>query len=141
VAKAQKVDEQVAQISSASNEESHGINEVNISVSQMDKVTQSNAANAEEGAASAEELNAQAEVLKGVVLELQKLVGDGRASIVPAQPKAKTPRPTQLRLNPQAPATAPKRAGRQFASAPQPRDFVRPEPIGAESAAGAFKDF
>jgi methyl-accepting chemotaxis protein len=41
----------------------------------MDKVTQSNAASAEESAAAAEELNAQAETMKQSVTELQQLVG------------------------------------------------------------------
>ena len=82
VAKAQKVDEQVAQIASASQEQSQGISEVNLAVSQMDKVTQSTAASAEESAAAAEELNAQAGVLKDVVRELQTLVGsDGEAAV------------------------------------------------------------
>jgi hypothetical protein len=43
----------------------------------MDKVTQSNAANAEESASAAEELNAQAESLQVAVNELLQLV-DGR---------------------------------------------------------------
>jgi hypothetical protein len=41
----------------------------------MDKVTQSNAARAEESAAAAEELNAQAEIMKHSVAGLLKLVG------------------------------------------------------------------
>jgi methyl-accepting chemotaxis protein len=41
----------------------------------MDKVTQSNAANAEESAAAAEELNAQAGAMKQAVAELLQLVG------------------------------------------------------------------
>jgi methyl-accepting chemotaxis protein len=45
----------------------------------MDKVTQSNAANAEESASAAEELNAQAENLKEAVNELLTMVdGDKR---------------------------------------------------------------
>jgi len=45
----------------------------------MDKVTQSNAANAEESAAAAEELTAQAEALKDAVSDLLRLVdGQGR---------------------------------------------------------------
>jgi hypothetical protein len=48
-------------------------------VTQMDKVTQSNAANAEESAAAAEELTAQAEALKEAVSDLLRLVdGQGR---------------------------------------------------------------
>jgi methyl-accepting chemotaxis protein len=41
----------------------------------MDKVTQSNAASAEECAASAEELNAQSHLLKDAVRGLRHLVG------------------------------------------------------------------
>ncbi|HUC85594.1 MAG TPA: hypothetical protein VL970_10415, partial [Candidatus Acidoferrales bacterium] len=40
-----------------------------------DKVTQSNAANAEEGAAAAEELNSQAAIMNQSVNELMELVG------------------------------------------------------------------
>ena len=42
----------------------------------MDKVTQSNAASAEESAAVAQELNSQAAGLKNAVAELQKLIGN-----------------------------------------------------------------
>jgi hypothetical protein len=48
-------------------------------VTQMDKVTQSNAANAEESASAAEELSAQAEQLNNMVDELRVLVS-GAAS-------------------------------------------------------------
>jgi methyl-accepting chemotaxis protein len=41
----------------------------------MDKVTQSNAASAEESAAAAQELTAHAEVMKQSVAELARLVG------------------------------------------------------------------
>ena len=75
VAKARKVDELVAEIASASAEQSQGITQVNTAVTQMDKITQSNAANAEETASAAEELTAQAEALKQAVAELMSLVG------------------------------------------------------------------
>lgn len=78
VDKAYKVDELVAEIASASHEQSTGINQVNTAVSQMDKVTQSNAANAEETAAAAEELNAQSSELRAAVQELQAMVGGGQ---------------------------------------------------------------
>jgi methyl-accepting chemotaxis protein len=74
VAKARKVDELVAQIASASKEQSIGITQVNTSVSQMDKVTQSNAANAEETASASEELSAQADALKHAVQRLMSLI-------------------------------------------------------------------
>jgi methyl-accepting chemotaxis protein len=75
VAKARQVDELAAEVASASREQTQGITQINTAVGQMDKVTQSNAANAEECAAAAEELNAQAETMKQSVGDLLKLVG------------------------------------------------------------------
>ena len=75
VIKARQVDELVAEVAGASREQTQGIAQVNTAVGQMDKVTQSNAANAEESAAAAEELNAQAVVMKESVAELLQLVG------------------------------------------------------------------
>ena len=75
VAKARHVDELVAEIATASTEQSQGIGQVSTAVAQMDKVTQSNAAGAEESASASEELNAQAEVMRESVRELQSLVG------------------------------------------------------------------
>jgi methyl-accepting chemotaxis protein len=75
VDKARKVDALVAEISTASQEQSQGISQVNTAVGQMDKVTQSNAGNAEETAAAAEELSAQSVVMLENVGELLKLVG------------------------------------------------------------------
>ncbi|MFH1550554.1 MAG: methyl-accepting chemotaxis protein, partial [Planctomycetota bacterium] len=70
-----KVDELLGEIAAASNEQAQGIEQVNTAVTQMDQVTQTNAANAEESAAASEELSAQAEQLQGMVVELQTLVG------------------------------------------------------------------
>ena len=75
VAKVRQVDELVAEVSSASREQTDGIAQLNSAVNQMDKVTQRNAAGAEESAAAAEELNAQAEIMKQSVAELMQLVG------------------------------------------------------------------
>lgn len=90
-----KVAELVAEIAAASQEQAQGINQVNTAVTQMDKVTQSNAANAEESASAAEELNAQADALREAVAELLQLVDGRQASYVGAahshavaQPKA-----------------------------------------------------
>ena len=70
-----KVGELVGEIAAASNEQAQGIEQVNIAVNQMDKVTQSNAANAEESASASEEMNAQADQMKSMVGELIALVG------------------------------------------------------------------
>ena len=70
-----KVAELVSEIAAASAEQAQGIEQVNIAVTEMDKVTQSNAAGAEESAAASEEMNAQAEEMKGMVGELVAMVG------------------------------------------------------------------
>ena len=64
----------IAEIAAASNEQSKGIEQINMAVSQMDKVTQTNAANAEESASASEEMSAQAEQMRSIVAELSKLV-------------------------------------------------------------------
>jgi methyl-accepting chemotaxis protein len=72
---AMKVAELVGEIAAASREQAEGIDQVNVAVADMDKVTQQNAANAEESASASEEMNAQAEQMKSMVDELVMLVG------------------------------------------------------------------
>lgn len=74
-----KVGELVGEITAASTEQAQGIEQVNISVSEMDRVTQQNAATSEESAAASEELNAQAEEMKSFVDALSTMV-TGNAS-------------------------------------------------------------
>jgi len=71
---AAKVGDLVAEISEASKEQSNGIEQVNLAITEMDKVVQQNAANAEESASASEEMNAQAEQLKDFVGDLVQLV-------------------------------------------------------------------
>ncbi|MCP4350682.1 MAG: chemotaxis protein [Desulfobacterales bacterium] len=71
---ASKVGELVVEISSASGEQARGIEQVNRGAADMDKVTQQNAASAEELASTSEEMNAQAEQMKGLVNKLVALV-------------------------------------------------------------------
>ncbi len=59
-----KVTDLVGEIAAASNEQSHGIAQVNTGLDQIDKVTQQNTANSEESAAAAEELSKQAAQLR-----------------------------------------------------------------------------
>jgi methyl-accepting chemotaxis protein len=62
-----RVTDIVAEISSASQEQSTGIEEVNRAITQMDEVTQQNAALVEEAAAAAQSLQDQAQSLAGIV--------------------------------------------------------------------------
>ena len=75
IAIAGKVGQLIDEIATASDEQAHGIGQVNIAVAEMDKVTQATAANAEESASASEELNAQAEQMKSYVLDLSAVVG------------------------------------------------------------------
>ena len=77
---AYKVSELVGEIAATSNVQSIGIEQLNFAVSEMDKVTQQNAATAEESASASEELNAQAEALKGFVADLSAMVGGSARS-------------------------------------------------------------
>lgn len=67
----------ISEIAEASREQSQGVDQINESISQMDKVTQNNAASAEEAASAAEQLNSQAESLNEVMNELVVIV-DGK---------------------------------------------------------------
>jgi len=85
VGKARQVDELASEVAGASGEQTQGISQINTAVGQMDKVTQSNAATAEESAAAAQQLNAQAACMKQSVNELMQLV-DGRQILDDANP-------------------------------------------------------
>ncbi len=92
----QKVNSLIGEVSSASNEQAQGIEQVNTAIAQMDKVTQSNAANAEESASASEELSAQAKELNEMVNGLVAIVGGSSAAgsrIEPAQRSSHAPAP------------------------------------------------
>ena len=94
VTKVRQVDDLVSEVAGASREQTEGITQINSAVGQMDKVTQSNAANAEESAAAAEELNAQAGVMKQSVAELLRLVGSQvRADTMQTTASARSAKP------------------------------------------------
>ncbi len=78
VTKAKKVTDLVNEIANASKEQAEGIDQVSKAITQMDQVTQQNAANAEETASSSEELSAQAESLKTLVDRIAREVGTGK---------------------------------------------------------------
>ncbi|SDT89897.1 methyl-accepting chemotaxis protein [Verrucomicrobium sp. GAS474] len=75
VGKVRQVDTLIGTIATASKEQTAGIDQINFAVSQMDQVTQGNAAGAEESAAAAEELSAQSTELRSAVGILTRLVG------------------------------------------------------------------
>ncbi len=74
VDKATKSSQLISEIATASDEQAQGVDQVNTAVTQMDKVTQQNAANAEESASASEELNAQAQSMNSIVDDLALLI-------------------------------------------------------------------
>jgi methyl-accepting chemotaxis protein len=71
--------ELVSEITAASNEQAQGIEQVNGAVSEMDKVVQQNAANAEESASASEQMKTQAVQMREWVRQLTALV-QGRSN-------------------------------------------------------------
>jgi methyl-accepting chemotaxis protein len=98
--KVRRVDELIAEIAVASKEQSEGIGQVTRAVGEMDRVTQSNAATAEETSSASTELNTQTVRLKTVIAELTSMAVGGSAEVgfdetpkaLPAPAKAEKPK-------------------------------------------------
>ncbi len=69
----------VEEITSSSNEQARGIEQINKAVMEIDKIVQQNVANAEESAAASEEMTAQAQQMKHFVDELIDVIGGSQA--------------------------------------------------------------
>jgi methyl-accepting chemotaxis protein len=86
VEKVQKLAQLIGEVSAASQEQTKGISQIGTAVTEMDRVTQANAASAEESASASEEMFAQAKELGDMVAVLVDLVkGQGsRPAAAPA---------------------------------------------------------
>ena len=69
-----KVNTLINDIAAASQQQVQGIEQIKMSIDQMDKVTQQNAANSEESASAVLELNSQATGMNGIIGDLRTLV-------------------------------------------------------------------
>ena len=76
----EKVATLIEQVSIASQEQQSGISQLFASIKEMDKVTQQNAASAEETASSTYELQSQADSMKRIVGHLTHLSGESRSA-------------------------------------------------------------
>ena len=97
VASVQRVTDIMGEIAAASAEQADGIEQVNRAVSQMDEVTQQNAALVEEAAAAAGSMQDQAADLKRAVSAF-RLPGGGQVVEVEGEASA-LPQPSALRLS------------------------------------------
>ncbi len=131
----------IQEISTASKEQAEGVKQVNTAVTQMDEVTQQNAASAEENASASEELSAQSENLNDIVQELAKIVGktDVGAGVT-------SPRPARAALK--APAFhAPAHKAIRAPQAPRPvggggkAREIKPDELIPMDDPDDFKDF
>jgi methyl-accepting chemotaxis protein len=140
-----KVNSLVSEIAAASSEQAKGIQQVNSAVGEMDKVTQSNAAAAEESAAASEQLSAQSEQVRGIVQDLTKLVGlqhneTTGAAGAPAQHKAaaaavKTPPAAVKKVAAAAPVAKP------VTKSTRPAPAAAMIPLDASEEQGDFSEF
>lgn len=134
VASAKKVSDIVAEIATASSEQGVGIGQVNTAVSQMDGVTQQNAALVEQAAGTAGMLDSEARRLVELMQRYQ--LGDGVAEATPVASGARHPE-----VAPRRPGHAEqaRRAAEPASSRrpPEPVTARRPVPPRAARAAGA----
>jgi methyl-accepting chemotaxis protein-1 (serine sensor receptor) len=126
----QRVTDIMGEIAAASEEQSTGIDQVARAVTQMDEVTQQNAALVEEAAAAAQSLEEQAGRLRATVavfqiddaaLRRQADAVVSTASRAHAVRVAPSPAPAPAAVAPRAPAPAVERAPRATAPEPAPR--------------------
>lgn len=104
-----KVAALVTEIATASDEQSHGIGQINKAVTEMDKVVQLTAANAAENASSSEEMTGQAEQMKTLVNELVSLVGSSKLTKKEQKTAAPAQSAKEIRPHPAPPAAAKRR--------------------------------
>lgn len=75
-----KISQLVDEIATASQEQAHGISQINRAVSEMDKIVQQAAANAEESASVSAEMKAEVGHLESSINELMSVVGNDASS-------------------------------------------------------------
>ncbi|KXJ64482.1 chemotaxis protein [Achromobacter xylosoxidans] len=138
VASVKRVTDIMGEISAASEEQSSGIDQVNRAVSQMDEVTQQNAALVEEAAAAAGSLQDQAQRLAEAVAVFK--INAGEVIEVPARQLAQQHRPAARVAAPAAagtPARAPEPAPAEPPARPAAVRLAHSTATKSEPAAGA----
>jgi methyl-accepting chemotaxis protein len=124
-----KVSQLAKEIAVASDEHAQGVNQINLAVSEVDKVTQSNAATSEECASASEELSGQAKELNELIREMARIVGARQPS--EAYSRSALERPPMTTARPAAPK-------KPALSAPVPKATGKPAKPAAKKAAPAL---
>ena len=126
-----RVTDIMGEISAASSEQSTGVSQVGEAVTQMDQVTQQNAALVEEMAAAASSLSHQAQALVGAVAVF-KLTTDQARAAQPGGGATGAQRPV-----PAAPAGKPASTGTPVRETSTLRSTATPAPAGKKASAAA----
>jgi methyl-accepting chemotaxis protein len=129
---ASKAGELVAEIAAASSEQAQGIEQINSSIAEMEKIIQRNAATAEESASASDDMAEQADRMKHIVSDLVAVTGGssgkGEAESSPASQPA-----------PQEQAVVPVNAGTNCTADPKKKGISSDIAIPMEEE--DFKDF
>ena len=131
VERVQRVTQLIAEISSATHEQSSGIGQVGDAISQLDQVTQQNAALVEESAAAAESLRHQANQLAKAVSVFK--VDQGAEAREHAAASSAQPRPGATHADVRRPG----RSSRPGESGKSRQDAGKAHPHSAPAAAAA----
>ena len=122
----------IAEISSATNEQAQGVDQVNTAVAQMDKVTQQNASSAEECSAAADELVSEVAGLNGIVGELMSLVAGtrrGGSAVTAGTPRRSSGKPASRRTPDRTPVAAPSRQLAAAMSSSKGQKVMKPDEV------------
>ena len=120
-----RVTDIMGEITSASSEQSIGIDQVNTAITQMDQVTQQNAALVEEAAAAAASMQEQAERLADVASSFKLDENGGRQSLAPP------PAARRVAVKaPARPAPAPKKPVAKLATSSASSNARKPATVG-----------
>ncbi|WP_258000962.1 methyl-accepting chemotaxis protein [Janthinobacterium sp. ROICE36] len=132
-----RVTDIMSEIASASQEQSAGIEQVNLSIIEMDGMTQQNAALVEQAAAAAQSLQDQAAELAHVVSIFKLVEGEEKpAAYVPA-PVAAAP----VAVRKPAPALRPVKSLTRKAEAAAPAASAAPRKVAAASSNDEWEEF
>ena len=141
--KVSSTDSLVGEIATAAREQAQGLEQINTAITQMDQVTQSNSASAEESASAAEELDAQAASLKDMVGQLRELVG---GAVTPPPPAHAVPvQVSRVTVSARMPAARPRPRGPAPKTLTTGRTKTIPMPGDSDPGTGSddenFKNF
>ncbi len=137
-----KVTDIVGEIAAASREQSTGIEQVNVAVTQLDQVTQTNAAQTEELSATSVSLTDQAETLQRVVAQFNLTNDSHHQAVKPSRTGASRIKAAHVAPKPSKPSAPARTAKPKKSSKPAPTPSYDEEPVLVGAGAdGGFEEF